>query len=48
MDPHQFDADLDSAYHPDADPVSTYQSDADPVSDPCFQIKAQTLGKVLK
>ncbi len=58
MDPHHLDADPDSAYHPDADsdlayhpdadPDSTYHPDADPVPDPCFQIKAQTRGKVLK
>jgi hypothetical protein len=44
------DADPDSTYYPDADPDadsdSTYHPDADP--DPSFQIKAQTLEKVLK
>jgi hypothetical protein len=46
-------ADPDSAYHPDAepdaDPDSTYHPDADPDPDldPSFQIKAQTLEKVL-
>jgi hypothetical protein len=34
------DPDLDPTFHPDADP--------DPNPDPGFQIKAQTLGKVLK
>ncbi len=48
MDLHHLDADPDSAYHPDADPDSTYHLDADPDPDPSFQIKAQTLGKVLK
>ncbi len=82
MDPHHFDADPDSTYHPDAgpepvdplfhfdaDPDSTYHPDADPDSDvyliwmririrlltlmrsdpdPSFQIKAQSLEKVLK
>jgi hypothetical protein len=38
VDPHHRNADLDSTYHPDADP--------DPY--PSFQIKAQTLKKVLK
>jgi hypothetical protein len=41
-DPHSFffffDADLDPTFHPDADPDT----------DPSFQIKAQTLEKVLK
>ncbi len=44
MNPHHFDADpvadSDSTYHPDADPG--------PDPDPSFQIKAQTLEKVLK
>jgi hypothetical protein len=48
VDRHQLDADPDSAFHPDADPDSTYHPDADPDSDPNFQIKAQTLEKVLK
>ncbi len=52
MDSHHFGADPDSAYHPDADPDadpdSTYHPDADPDPDPSFQIKAQTLEKVLK
>ncbi len=39
VDPHQLDADPDLTYHPDADP------DLNP--DPGFQIKAQTLKKVL-
>jgi hypothetical protein len=48
VDPHPFGADPDSAYHPDADPDSTYHPDADPDPDPSFQIKAETLEKVLK
>ncbi len=39
VDPHHFHAD------PDADP--TFQPDADPDLDPCYQIKAQSLEKVL-
>ncbi len=38
MDPH----------HVDADPDSTYHRDEDPDLDPSFQIKAQSLEKVLK
>jgi hypothetical protein len=38
VEPHHFDADPDSTYHPDADPNP----------DPSFQIKAQTLEKVMK
>ncbi len=38
--PHHFDADPDSTFHPDAD--------LEPEPDPSFQIKAQTLEKVLK
>ncbi len=56
MDPHQVDADPESTYHPNADPDADPDSDflfdadpdADPDSDPSFQIKAQTLEKVLK
>jgi hypothetical protein len=59
VDPHHFDADPDSTYHPDADPDSdffyadpdpTFHPDADPEPDPdlSFLIKAQTLKKVLK
>jgi hypothetical protein len=40
VDPHHLYADPDSTYNPDADPI------LDP--DPSFQIKAQTLKKVLK
>ncbi len=65
VDPHHFDLDPDSTYHPDADPDpeiwflfdadvdadpdSTFHPDADPDPDPdpSFQIKAQTLEKVL-
>ncbi len=42
MDPHHLDA------NPDADPDSTFHPHADPDPDPSFQIKAQTLEKVLK
>ncbi len=46
------DADPDSTYHPktgpDADPDSPYHPDADPDPDPSFQIRVQTLEKVLK
>jgi hypothetical protein len=38
VDPHHFNPDPDSTYHPDANP--------DP--DPSFQIKAQTFEEVLK
>ncbi len=58
MDPHHVEADPDSTYHRDADPDATYHRDADPDStyhrdedpdpDPCFQLKAQSLEKVLK
>jgi hypothetical protein len=54
MDPHDIDADPDSTYHPDAYPAPdpTFHPDAiwypDPDPDPSFQIKAQTLEKVLK
>ncbi len=50
MDPHHVDADPDSTYHPDADPDLTFHPDADPDPnpDPSFQIKAQTIEKVLK
>jgi hypothetical protein len=60
LDPFEADpdADLDSTYHPDANPDAdilfeadpTSHPDADPNSDPepSFQIKAQTLEKVLK
>jgi hypothetical protein len=45
-----FDADLDTDFLFYADPDPTFHPDADPDSDldPSFQIKAQTLGKVLK
>jgi hypothetical protein len=36
------DADPDTTYHPDADP------DPDPDPDPSYQIKAQTLEKLLE
>jgi hypothetical protein len=42
VDPHHPDAD------PDEDPDLTYHPDADPDPNPGFQIKAQTLEKVLK
>jgi hypothetical protein len=50
VDPHHFDAD------PDADPlfylmrirIPIFHPEADPYRDPSFQIKAQTLDKVLK
>jgi len=41
-DPHHLDADPDPAFHFDADP----DSDPDPV--PSFQMKAQSLEKLLK
>jgi type IV secretion system protein VirB6 len=59
-DPLHFEADPDSNYIPDADahpdptfqpdpdPDPTSHPDADPDPDPSFQIKAQTLEKVLK
>ncbi len=34
--------------HPNADPDSTFHPDADSEPDPSFQIKAQTLVKVLE
>ncbi len=40
VDPHHLDADPDSTFHLDADPA--------PAPDSGFQIKAQTLEKVLK
>jgi hypothetical protein len=46
VDPHHIDA--DSTDHPNADPHPTFHPDADPDPDPIFQIKAQTLEKVLK
>jgi hypothetical protein len=42
------DADPDSTYYPDADPDPTFHPDADPDPVPSFQLKAQTLEKVLK
>jgi hypothetical protein len=50
------DADPDFTYHPDADPYSDFLFDADPAAhadstfhpDASFQIKAQTIEKVLK
>jgi hypothetical protein len=46
------DADPDSTYHSDKDldedPYPAFHPDADPIPDPSFQIKAQTLEKVLK
>ncbi len=56
VDPHHFytdpDADADSTYRPDADPDadldSTFHPDRDLDPDPSFQIKAQSLEKVLK
>ncbi len=42
------DADPDSDFYFYADPDQTFHPDADPDSDPSFQIKAQTLEKVLK
>jgi hypothetical protein len=51
-DPHNFDAhpdsDHDPACHFFADPNPTLHFDADPETDPRFQIKAQTLEKLLK
>jgi hypothetical protein len=58
--PHHLDADPDSIYPPDADRDSGFSFDAypDPIfhpdadsdtgPDPSFQIKAQTLEKMLK
>jgi hypothetical protein len=53
LDPHHIDADPGSTYHLDADSISSYHPDADPdpdpdLTDPSFQIKAQTLEKMLK
>jgi hypothetical protein len=48
VDPHHVDADPDSTYHPVADLDSTFHPDADPDLDPSFQIKAQSIEKVLK
>jgi hypothetical protein len=47
---HRLDADPDSTYHPDADPDANFHpvGDPDPDPDPSFQIKAQTLEKVIK
>ncbi len=42
VDPHHLDADPDPTFHPDADP------DSDQDADLSFQIKAQSLEKVLK
>jgi hypothetical protein len=59
VDPHHPDADPDSADHSDADPDSDFyltwirmrirllHPDADPDLVPSYQIKAQTLEKVL-
>ncbi len=46
--PHHANADPDPACHYDADPDPTFNFDADPDPDLSFQIKAQTLEKVLK
>jgi hypothetical protein len=58
VDPHHFDADSDPYLSPwcgsgfwflfDANPDTTFHLHADPDPDPGFQIKAQTLEKVLK
>ncbi len=48
MDLYHLDADPDATYQPDADPDPTFHPDADSDPDPSFQIKAQTLEKVLK
>jgi hypothetical protein len=45
-DPHHLDTDPDPACLFDSDPATACYFDADP--DPCFQIKAQNLEKVLK
>jgi hypothetical protein len=47
VDLHHVDADPDSTYHHNADPDPTFHPDADPDPEPSFQIKAQTLEKVL-
>jgi hypothetical protein len=47
-DPHHFDPDTDPACHFEADPNPAFHFYAIPDPDPCFQIKAQNLEKVLK
>jgi hypothetical protein len=57
VEPHHFDTDADSTYHPDVDPNSDFYllrilirffTLRDPDPDPGCQLKAKTLGKVLK
>jgi hypothetical protein len=48
MDSHHFDAYPDSVFLFDTHPDPTFHYDTDPDPDPSFQIKAQTLEKVLK
>jgi hypothetical protein len=48
VDPHYFDADPDSTYHPDVDLDPNFHPDADPDPDPSLLKTAQTFAKVLK